>query len=493
MEKECKYKTTPLPTLRYAIVGLKDTLMPLGYPQGRSVRANAVASLAGTGHISPGGRRPVGGAVQHAQLPGPAARPGPRALSARQVAALNAQQARARREVEQTLAECKRAVVASNNQMQRRAQSLPFSQYDYDKRKDGRDAVQTEIQIPGTFRTTEATCYKVGELWVYAASETNYGDHTYYLFNPHTGALVEFTPEASRPGSSYASKASTWHTYGSGMGVVGDRLEKGFIGISLIAFTGGAALEVGAYGWAAEEAAPFLARTAVRAWQWGRPMLSRAGSQAWQAAKGYGWKAMGIRVGTDLGIQVTSGAITSHGNLAQRAVQVGNNINLSSLVVSAIINTSGAKLSGIAKFLIAGGTAAAGNLVTVSGDNKEKYKSYVHGVDFAKRDQSLMFGFNVVMGMILDRNKEMLVEKATEKLGERIAQASGSGRARLSQLLEVKKTRVELGWNMAIGTASEWGKKNVEPYYQKLLGIEEKKEPVVNHPTKQKPAGPAKH
>ena len=136
---------------------------------------------------------------------------------------------------------------------------------------------------------------------------------------------------------------------------------------------------------------------------------------------------------------------------------------------------------------MAAGTAAAGNLVTVSGENKEKYNSHVHGVDFNKPDESHMFGFNVVLGMILDRKREKLVEGVTEKLGERIAQASGSGRARLAQLLEVKKTRVELGWNVVLGTVSEWGKKVCRALLQRATRYRGKTE-ARGHPFQQSEA-----
>lgn len=429
--------------------------MPLGSPLGRPLRANAVASLAGTGHLSPAGRRPVGGAVQHAHQPGAATRPGPRPVSARQAAAINAQNARLQREVNQTLAECQRAVAASNRQVQRRAQSLPFGQYDADHRPPGSVVYHEAMQLPGTYREVDVTRYAAGSLWVYATSlHDGWGDRQYFVYNPQTGAILHFTPEASLAADQrrYTSRRARIQGTAAGTGVAGGYLENGFLVVGATFLTGGLALELGGSAFVMEEALPAVQRTVVQAWQLTKPGLEAYGRQA--------LKGMGTRIGTDLGIQVTSGALNSHGTFMERGKQVASGINGMSLVVAGVISTDGAQLSSAAKWLVAGGSAAAGNLVTVSQDNKTKYGGYWHGVDFSDFNQADGFAFSVVVGAILDRSKEKLAEAVTEKVAHQLAEASGRALQVAGRYLSIK--RVPLGNAFGIGAAFDSGKKWVE-------------------------------
>ncbi|RZK21607.1 MAG: hypothetical protein EOO56_11110 [Hymenobacter sp.] len=463
--------------------------MPLGSPLGRPLRANAVASLAGTGHLSPAGRRPVGGAGQHAHLPGPAARPGPRPVSARQAAALNAQNARLQQEVAQTIAECQRAVAASNSQLQRRVQSLPFGQYDFDHRQPGRTDQQEAIQLPGTYRETEVTRYAAGGLWIYATSlHDGWGDRQYFVYNPQTGAILHFTPEASIAAEKrlYASRRTRIQGTAAGTGVAGGYMEKGFMVIAGGMAGGAVLLEMGGSAFVMEEALPAVQRTVVQAWQLTKPGLEAYGRQA--------LKGMGTRIGTDLGIQVTSGALNSHGTFMERGKQVASGINGMSLVVAGVISTDGAQLSSAAKWLVAGGSAAAGNLVTVSQDNKTRYGGYWHGVDFSDFNQVDGFAFSVVVGAILDRSKEKLAEAVTEKVAHQVAQASGHTLQVSGRYLSIK--RVPLGNAFGIGAAFDSGKKWLETkwgnYNEAITKDEQAKMARAQAPHRPAPAKPTR-
>jgi hypothetical protein len=129
-------------------------------------------------------------------------------------------------------------------------------------------------------------------------------------------------------------------------------------------------------------------------------------------------------------------------------------------VVAGIISTDGAQLSSAAKWLVAGGSAAAGNLVTISQDNKTKYGGYWHGVDFSDFNQVDGFAFSVVLGAILDRSKEKLAEALTEKVAHQVAQASGRALQVAGRYVSIK--RVPLGNAFGIRVAFDSGKKWVE-------------------------------
>ena len=99
-----------------------------GFQEGRRPRANAVASLASTGHPTPLGRRPGAGTVQHAHQT-VAARPGPRPMSARQTAGVNASQSHLKRTVNQVvqLAKEENWRMQSDARLRRQMEALPYS------------------------------------------------------------------------------------------------------------------------------------------------------------------------------------------------------------------------------------------------------------------------------------------------------------------------------------------------------------------------------
>ena len=430
------------------------------FQEGRRPRANAVASLINTGHVSPLCRRPGVGFAAHANHPGPASRPGPQPMSARQVMAVNAQNSRAKREIEQSAAECQRAVQLSNSQAHRRAASLAFNRIDFDQRAAGRDATTEVVQEPGTYHQLDVTRYAAGGLWIFAITlHDGWGDHQYFVFNPETGALLHFVPEDALRGSqhTYVSKRAQIQGVAAGTGVAGGYLEKGFLGTSALFLTGGAAAELGAYAFVTEDVAPVVSRLAVQAYRVAQPAVQ---AYARRAAKG----AL-ARMGVDAGIQFAAGFATGHGSALERGEQAAQGVNGTSLLVSGIVNTEGLDLSKLGKWLVAGSSAVASNLVTLSAENMKKYKGGpFHMVDFHDAQQVDGFAFNVVLGMLLDRGREGLVEKGTEKILEKAAHASG--RAHQAATRWVSATRVSLGLSLNLGSGFESGKKKLEHLWE---------------------------
>jgi hypothetical protein len=429
-----------------------------GFQEGRRPRANAVASLANTGHVSPLARRPSAGAVAHTHHPVSARRPGPRPMSARQTMALNAQNARIRREVEQTIAECRREVQRSNSQVQRRAASLPFSQIDFDKRARGRDAASEVAQVPGTYRQMDVTRYAAGGLWVYVTTlHDGWGDHEYFVFNPETGALLQFTPEAAIDPKRrlYASKRAQIQGTAAGTGVVGGYLEKGFLGTSALFLTGGLAAEAGAYAFVAEEVAPVVARIAVQGYRISQPVIKAALARARDGFM--------LRAGTDLSIQLGGGFAMGNGSALNRTKQAISGVNVTSVLLAGAINTNGMTLNRLAKWLIPATTAAVSNGFTVNGDNLDKYGSYAHLVNLADGQEAAKYAFNIILGTVLDRSREVLTEHGTEKLVGMAARASG--RAQQAAVRWISASRVNLHLNLDLGISFESGKKSLEQWW----------------------------
>lgn len=461
-----------------------------GFQEGRRPRANALASLANTGHVSPLARRPSAGAVAHANKPAPAHRPGPRPMSARQTMALNAQNARVRREVEQTIAECRREIHRSNSQMQRRGASLAFSQIDFDKRAAGRDAVTEVVQVPGTYRQMDVTRYAAGGLWVYVTTlHDGWGDHQYFVFNPDTGALLQFTPESAISDPKrhlYASKRAQIQGTAAGTGVVGGYLEKGFLGTSALFLTGGMAAELGAYAFVTEEVAPVVSRIAVQAYRVARPAVE---AYAKRAAKG----AL-MRMSVDISFQFGTSYLTADPSKGARSAQALQSINGTQVLgAGAIVGGENARAG--AKFLVALGTAVTTNLVTVSGSNAQKYKSYWHMVNFQDSQQGLEYVRNVIIGTLADPLKEMgagtIAKQAAGRAEEWAAQASGKASRAVLKL--VTETRVELPATIVLGSLVEIPKKLWEQHHDKELEerakqekAEAKRHPVA-HPLKASP------
>lgn len=208
--------------------------------------------------------------------------------------------------------------------------------------------------------------------------------------------------------------------------------------------TGGIALEAGAGTVAMEYAAPFLTEEVLT--------------------------GAGIRAGTDTGIQLISGFATGKESAWKRSKYAVKNVNATSIIVAALINTEGMRLptnwfakTGI-KMLIAGGTAAAGNLVTVSVANKRLYGTGWHGVDFHDHEERNNFFIGVGLSAGLDVGKEYatdLLAPTVAKLTHR-AIASASGRALMPTLRPVTARLVTWPTSFGIGTVSEIRKKNWE-------------------------------
>jgi hypothetical protein len=387
-------------------------------------------------------------------LPGAATRPGPRPVSARQAAAIGAQNARIQREVAQTLAECQREVAASNSQMQRRAQSLPFGQYDPDRRPAGSAVYHEAIQLPGTYREVEVTRYAAGSLWIYATSlHDGWGDRQYFVYNPQTGAILRFTPEASIAADKrlYASRRARIQGTAAGTGVAGGYLEKGFLGVGAVFLTGGMALELGAYAFVAEEVAPAATRVAVQAYRLVQPYAKTA---LMRAKDGFL-----VRAGTDLTIQFGGGFITSQGTVSERARQAAAGVNGTSLLLAGTVNTSGIPLSKLAKWLVPASTAAVSNGLTVSVDNRTKYGNALHMVDLSDNQEAAKYAFNILIGTLLDRGREVLTESGSSGLAGSLAGASGRVQRWLSE------SRVSLGLNLYMGVGFETNKKGVEQWW----------------------------
>ena len=428
-----------------------------GFQEGRRPRANAVASLAHTGHASPLGRRPGVGFAAHGQHPGPASRPGPRPMSARQVAAVNAQNARIKREIEQVAAECRREIQRSNSLVQQRAASLAFSRIDFDQRARGRDATAEVVQVPGTYRQLDVTRYTAGGLWIYATTlHDGWGDHQYFVYNPDTGALLHFTPEAGIDPKKrlYASKQAQIRGTAAGTGVAGGYLEKGFLGTSALFLTGGVAAELGAYAFVTEEVAPVVSRIAVQAYRVARPAVE---AYAKKAAKG----AL-MRMGVDFSFQFGTGYIAADSKRGDKVNQALSGVNGTSILAAGAIDASGLKAK--AKFLLAVGSAVTTNLFTVSGDNVTDYKGYWHMTDFGDTAQSHAFVRNVILGVLFDQGKEHGAEWVAKRVAGRAEDmaAKASGKASQSVLRWVTEARVALPASFVIGGVPEVAKKTWE-------------------------------
>ncbi|MGI4887029.1 MAG: hypothetical protein ACRYFR_18900 [Janthinobacterium lividum] len=359
--------------------------------------------------------------------------------------------------MEQTIAECRREVAASNSQVQRRVQSLSFSQYDFDKRQSGRDAVHETIQLPGTYRELDVTRYAAGSLWIYATTlHDGWGDHQYFVYNPDTGALLHFIPEASIAAKSrlYASKRAQIQGVAAGTGVAGGYLEKGFLGTSALFLTGGVAAELGAYAYVAEEVAPVVSRIAVQAY---RVAQTAAQAYAKRAAKG----AL-LRMGLDAGFQFGTGYLAAKPGKNSRMVQAANGVNGTSVVAAGAISVGEAKP--LAKFLVAFGSSAMTNLVTVNGENFDKYQTVWHMPDLHDSHQAVEYARNVILGTLFDQSKEYGSEWVAKRLAGRAEEwaAQASGQASKAVLKWVTETRVALPASFVIGGVPETLKKRWE-------------------------------
>lgn len=426
------------------------------YQEGHRARPNAGASLAGNGHISPHSRHPKAGAIQYAHRPGPTARPGPAPVSARQAAANHARQAQAKRFVDQMQAECRRAIQQSNDHVMRQAASISLSQLEAGRRQGPGGAQNTEITIPGTFRTADVLRYRQGNLWIFSTTFGNgWQDHVYYVFNPDTGAMLEFGPESALKGHRTASRKSQIQATAAYTGRVGGYLEKTYAVVAVGAVGAAAAAEVGGYYWVTEEAAPFVSRMAVRGWQVGKPLARAAFNRARQ---GFAMRAV-----TDLGTQLGAGFLTNEGSIGERSEKALYGVNITSVFVAGITNTSGLQMSTLAKWLVPASAAAVSNGLSGSGENRDKYGSYFHLVDLSNGQEAAKYAFNIVLGTLLDRGRDGLVDKGAEKVASIIARTSG--RPEEVALRYVQMSKMALCPSLGLATSFESGKKRLEQWW----------------------------
>ena len=275
-------------------------------------------------------------------------------------------------------------------------------------------------------------------------------------YNPQTGAPLHFAPEASMAAGqrSYFSQGAQFRGIAAATGVAGGYLEKGFLGAAGLFVGGGLAYEAGAVGWAIEEGVPLVARVAVRAYRVAAP-AARAYAQ--HAAKG-----MATRMFVDAGFQFGTGYLAADPNKGSKSIQARDGINGTSVLAAGAISVGEVKTA--AKFLVALGSAAATNLVTVSGENVENYGSYGHMVDFHDSNQTVAYVRNVILGTLFDQGKEYGAEWVAKRAVGRLegAFAHASGRTSQAVLRWVTETRVALPTGLVLGGVPEVLKKKWE-------------------------------
>jgi hypothetical protein len=212
----------------------------------------------------------------------------------------------------------------------------------------------------------------------------------------------------------------------------------------VVVATGGIALEAGAGTVALEYAAPFMTKEVLT--------------------------GAAVRAGTDAGVQLLSGFATGEGSFMDRSIYAVRNLNGTSIVIAALINTEGMRLPtnkwakvGV-QMLFAGSTAAAGNLVTVSLANKDKYGTGWHGVNLHDQQERSDFFIGVGMSAVLDVGKEYTANFLAPGIARltRFSIAGASGRAVPATLRAVTTKRLTLPTAFGIGTISETKKKSWE-------------------------------
>ena len=240
----------------------------------------------------------------------------------------------------------------------------------------------------------------------------------------------------------------------AGTGVAGGYLEKGFLGTAALFLTDWVAAELGAYAFVAEEVAPVVSRIAVQAYRVAKPAVQ---AYAKRAAEG-----TLLRMGVDAGFQFGTGYLASKSGNNSRLVQAANGVNGTSVVAAGLISVGGAKT--YAKFLVALGSAAGTNLVTVSGEIFDRYESVWHTPDFHDSNQTVEYVRNVILGTLFDQGKEYgagWVAKRAAGRAEAWA-ARASGKASQAALRWVTESRISLPASLVIGGVPETLKKRWE-------------------------------
>lgn len=394
------------------------------FPDGYQPPRNRQAALLHAGGPSPIGSRQAGGISAFAGTPRIAihtGRPGPQPTTTSQAIAVRARTSQSQRAVQQTLRHIQEVI------------HTPYSTYQ--PNTPGREPWRkTHDEFGQPWFATQ-----VREIWVYAHQINNWGDQEFILTNPQTGTRVHFIPTGYIPAhASIQAIASATGEFG--------RIYRNTLGVVVVVGTGGAALGAGAGAVALEYAAPYLTTEALT--------------------------GFGIRAGTDGAVQLVSNFAVSKGSFINRSKYALVNINGTSMLVAGVLNTEGLELKLPAKLLMAGGTAAAGNLVTMSYANLVPYGSIFHGVNLHDEDERNEFFVGVGLSAVLDVGKE----KASDWLAPGVAKlarrtmAVSSGQAVSTTLRVVRAQRFVLPLSFSIGTVSETGKKLWE---EKKKGKEE--------------------
>lgn len=282
------------------------------FQEGHRPRANAVASLAHTGHASPLSRRPSTGTVAHAH------RPGPRPLSARQVSAVNQWNSATKRAVAQFLRDVQntsrqRAFMRENAEaeaewsdraLKHAWEDKPFPRYD-PRRGNAYDA---DVVDTGGWATGYHG-HKFGEVWVYIRAKEPYNTLEYAVLNPQTGNLLVFTPEAAMAPESrvYVSEADQVRGVAAGTGVAGGYLEKGFLGLAV----GAVATPYAA------AAAVALSESAV-----GGIVITGFRTLGTQMVKQFTWSTFRQKVFTDLVVQSAAGTLKNGADWKKTAGEI---------------------------------------------------------------------------------------------------------------------------------------------------------------------------
>lgn len=353
--------------------------MYAGILGGPRPRANALSSLARTGHVSPLARRPAAGAVQQAHGPAAGRRPGPQPMSASRTAATTALNSKTRRAADQVVHYTREEVFQMNSdaRLRRRMEAMPYARYNVhnvpaDKRTPAVDIYDNPVG---------KEAYTVGELWVYASTiNDGFGTRRYWVYNTQTKVLVSFEPERgiAAKNRSYMSEKASFQNYATGMGTLGQYGEVGVYGAAAGMLTFGAVYEYGA---------AYAVGTAVRAY-------------VVEAAKG-----AGIRMLLDAGTQLTVGTVTSSGTLGDRVGFAFNDYNIFSTISAAAVDAG--KLKWCGKLLAAFGSAAVTNAVSIKGANADKYKgNWLHLVDLSDKQERLDYIVAVIAGTVFDQMKE---------------------------------------------------------------------------------------
>jgi len=216
--------------------------------------------------------------------------------------------------------------------------------------------------------------------------------------------------------------------------------------------TGGVAWEAGGGLWLTEEAAPFVGRVAVRAYQVARPAVE---AYARRAVKG-----MAARMFIDAGFQFGTTYVTADPSKGSKFKQAVGGINGTQVAAAGLVSVGENARAG-AGFLVALGTATTTNLVTVSRGNVNKYGGYWHVVDFHDSGQSVEYVRNVVIGTIADPLKELGAGAFAKRLagGAESWASQATGRATRAVLKVITEKRVELPASVVLGGVVEVPKK----------------------------------